>query len=166
MRKAVYTAVVVALVLSTGSASAQPSPKERKAEELIAVLHLEQENDRQLKAQEASFQALSDQQLASADPDPEQKKNFEAFRAQVFALLRKAARWDALKPEYVRLYSSTYTEQEIDGMLAFYTSSVGQAVTAKAAGLSQNAAAILQSHLDAVKPTIQKLMEETMLKLQ
>jgi len=36
--------------------------------------------------------------------------------------------WEAMKPEFIKLYDDTYTEDEISGILLFYQSAPGQAM--------------------------------------
>jgi hypothetical protein len=65
-----------------------------------------------------------------------------------------------MKPEYVRLYSEAYTEQQIDDMLTFYRSSTGQAMVAKTPDLMAKSSVIVQQRVMAARPEMQKLIQE------
>jgi hypothetical protein len=163
----VLTGICLLLAVCLGSpAHADSASKQMKVKELLVLMHLEEDSNRMLKAQEASIQTMSEQQLAGANPDPEQKKHYEVFRAQVLKLLRDALRWDAMEGDYVKLYVETYSESEVDGMLAFYRSPVGRAVVAKTPDLTQRSMFIAQTRIDAVKPKIQGLLDRLMLEMQ
>ncbi len=166
MKKSLQALAIFAMLVSPLYAHADTVSKQRKVGELLVTLHLEEETGRQLRPQEESFRALSQQQMEGATPDPDQKKAFEDFRTQVFSLLRGAGRWSAIRDAYLQLYAETYSEQEVDGMLAFYRPPVGQSVIAKTPELTQRCSLILEKRLDSVKPRIHPLMDAMMLKLQ
>jgi hypothetical protein len=75
-------------------------------------------------------------------------------------LLRGSATWNALEPDFVKLYSDAYSEEEIDGILAFYHSPAGKAMLAKTADLTERSIAISKLRMDAVAPKIQELIDQ------
>jgi len=54
-----------------------------------------------------------------------------------------------LNEKFVQLYADTYTEEEIDAMIAYYTSPVGKKVIAVSSQLTADAAQISNSILGA-----------------
>ncbi|TJZ73208.1 DUF2059 domain-containing protein [Chitiniphilus eburneus] len=52
-----------------------------------------------------------------------------------------------LKPDYIKLYRDTFTQEEIDGLIAFYKTPAGQALVDKMPLVLQNISGILQSRL-------------------
>jgi hypothetical protein len=68
--------------------------------------------------------------------------------------------WNRLEPDYARLYEATYTEDEIDGILAFYKSPSGQAMVEKSPMLVKQSSALVQERMKAVMPQLQQLMKD------
>ena len=66
----------------------------------------------------------------------------------------------ALEPDFVKLYSDAYSEEEIDGILAFYRSPAGRTMLAKAADLTESSIAISQRRMAAVAPKIQEAIDQ------
>ena len=91
----------------------------------------------------------------------DQKKQIDAVQAQVMQLLQKSLGWDALEPEYAKIYAAAYTEEELDGLLAFYRSPAGQAMVAKTPALMSQANTIVQAHMSTVMPQLQQILKES-----
>jgi hypothetical protein len=142
------------------SAYADATSKARKVREMLVAMHLEETTNRLERAQEERVEAISQQQLAGVPLDADQKKAFDDYRAKVVELLRSSASWKALEPDFVKLYSDAYTEEELDGILAFYRSPVGRAMLAKAPELTEQSIAISQRRMTALAPKVQELMDQ------
>jgi hypothetical protein len=70
------------------------------------------------------------QQMFGVTLTPEQTKESEELQGKLATILASALSWEKLKPIYVKLYADTYTEQEMDGIIAFYKSPAGEAMLA------------------------------------
>jgi len=46
--------------------------------------------------------------------------------------------YDKLEPEYIKIYQDTFSEEEIQGMITFYETPVGQSVITKMPLIMQN----------------------------
>jgi hypothetical protein len=58
------------------------------------------------------------------------------------------------------LYADTYTEQEMDGIIAFYKSPAGEAMLAKTPAIMAKANELVQQQMATVMPEIQKLIKD------
>jgi hypothetical protein len=68
--------------------------------------------------------------------------------------------WEKLEPDYTKLYTDAYTEQQLDDLLAFYKSPTGQAVVEKTPILLKESSALAQKRMTAVMPDLQKLIKD------
>ncbi len=148
------------LGLCVRSAHADAASKERKVREMLVALRLEETTNRLEQAQEERIRATSEQQLATASPDPDQKKHYEEFRSRVIDLLRRSASWKALEPDFVRLYSDAYSEEELNGILVFYRSPTGRTMLARNLELTDKCIAISQRRMAELAPKIQELVDQ------
>jgi uncharacterized protein len=77
--------------------------------------------------------------------------------------MRDELAFDKVKDIYVKAYRETFTQEEVDGLIAFYKSPVGKAYAEKVPVVMQRAGAEMQSRLG---PMVQKLnmMQQEFLK--
>jgi hypothetical protein len=113
------------------AACAQAAPASRNSvEAMFSVFDVE-------KVSDANYQALThamDNALASQFPgeaSDEQRESLRIALGRVAALLRSEMGWEKLKPEFEQIYIDTFTQDEIDGVLAFYRSPAGQKMIAR-----------------------------------
>ena len=75
----------------------------------------------------------------------EQQRLMDAIPAKMVALVRQEMSWERLHPIYVEIYRSSFTQEEVDGMLAFYRSPAGAAVVDKLPVVMQKTLGAVQS---------------------
>ena len=104
------------------------------------------------------------QQMFGVKVPASQQKNVDELSDKVSAILSKAVGWSSLEPEYAKLYTETYTEQQIDDLLAFYRSPTGRVMVEKGPILLKQSSAIVQQHMATATPEVQSLIQEFMKK--
>jgi hypothetical protein len=95
-----------------------------------------------------------------------QKKESADFQAKIEALVTDSFSWNALKPEYVKLYADTYTYEDLDGIINFYQSSVGQKMLASTPALMKQSSTIAMNHMQEVQPRMRQMLEDFQKQLQ
>lgn len=96
---------------------------------------------------------------------PEAQAGIDRMVARVADLLRSEMRWSDLEPEYVKVYAETFEQDEVDGMIAFYRTPVGQALIAKMPLVLQKSMALGQARMQSLMPKIMAMMAEEMKQL-
>src|SRR4051812_31679076 len=62
---------------------------------------------------------------------PAEARDFsDRFQQKMMANLKSELSWERMKELYIRVYSETFTQEEIDGLLDFYGSPAGKAFVA------------------------------------
>jgi hypothetical protein len=105
---------------------------------------------------------MSKQQLAGITLDADQQKAYDEFQQNLVDLIRASMSWKALEPDFVKMYSDAYNEEEIDGILAFYHTSAGRAMLAKTPELTERSITISQQRMAEISPKIQALIDKFM----
>lgn len=112
-----------AVVLSTVTSSAEDVlKKEALASELVGFLHVE-------KALDTVFEAIPELQrqiLDSYKLPPEQKDKVRQRVQARMDNLKKSLTWASIRPMYVKIYADNFDEAELEGVIAYYKSPVGQ----------------------------------------
>jgi uncharacterized protein len=152
--------VLTLTIIMTGLlVSAQEPTKEAKIDRILALMKADALADQvfeQMKAMTAS--------MVPPDATEKQRAHAQELDAKVMDLVKARMSWDKMRPEYVRLYSETFADGEIDGMLAFYQSTAGRAVLEKMPLLVSKTMALAQSRMADIMPEIQRLVKEAMQK--
>jgi hypothetical protein len=89
---------------------------------------------------------------------PERQKDIDALQDKLHALFMRTLTWEKLKPSFVKLYADAFTDEELDGLLAFHESPAGQAMITKLPGLMIKANQAVQQATADVMPEIRKLI--------
>jgi len=72
--------------------------------------------------QKGMYESFEGQTLSDA-----QKRTLDAVPAKFEKAIRDEMSWDKLRPRYVQIYQETFTQKEVDGLIAFYKSPTGAA---------------------------------------
>lgn len=110
--------LLVALLAAGLPLSAQePTPGQlRAAERLVAAMQME-----------SSLVPLREQIMAGVHgAAPDTSRIAAESRTRMRETVERNLTWEKVGPEYVRLYASLYTEEELRQLTAFYESPVGQ----------------------------------------
>jgi len=118
-----------------------------KAESLMDSVYgsLEQ-NMRQGMVMAASGKQLTD----------EQKRVLESAPKAFAKVMREELTWASLKPMYIQVYKESFDQEDIDGLIAFYSSKVGQNYINKMPVAMQKIMSAVQQRMG---PMVQKMGE-------
>ncbi len=145
---------------STEPAPAAPlealTSTDEPAGEIVEIIGSSQ-NVEQIKEQIIQSQL---QALQANGIEPEDNESIRAFVRQLDEFMSPHINWEQLKPEYVALYNSTFTPEELKEMLHFYRSPLGQKILKEWPNVLQKTSAILYARAEALSPDIKKITQE------
>jgi hypothetical protein len=157
--------LVVMMAVAPCAARADEASKQAKVRELFVAMRMEHMLDQMLTSIQRQVVAVAQMTPDADKMTPEQKKLTQDFVNQSMKAVSDSVGWTVLEPEYVKLYAATYSEDEIDGILAFYKSPVGQTMLDKTPQLSAGGMNIVQERMAEFKPKIKALQDEYMKQL-
>jgi len=131
-----------------------------KVEEFMNLTHMGESLHRSVALAKSQVTVDAVQELIGAKLTPEAGKAMGQYQDKVALVMSDAIGWERLKPACVQLFAETYTESELDGILAFYKSPPGQAMVAKNPLLMSRASEIMQQRMAEAQPELQKLMRD------
>jgi len=105
--------------------------------------------------QQTIAQATKGQQIP-----PKVQKDIDQRRGEMLAMMKDLLDWKKLEPMYVRIYQKTFTQSEVDGMIAFYKTPAGQAVMSKMPAAMQNTMDEMQQLMGPVMEKMQRLQQD------
>ena len=85
---------------------------------------------------------------------------FEQYMKKVNTLVRENMSWEKMKEPMIQVYIKHFTKQEVQGMIAFYSSDIGKSTIKKMPLVMQDSMGVSQKMIGDVFPQIQVLMDE------
>ncbi len=143
-------AVACLSMVALTSYGQDPSKKEVLAGQLLDQLNIQKMYDNTF----ASIPKMQEQMMAGQEMTPEQKAKFQAQMQASMDAAKSAMDWNSIKPIFVKIYADNFDEVELQGLIDFYKTPVGQAYIQKQ---PQIQAATMQA-MAQIMPKIQAAM--------
>jgi len=137
-------------------AGAQELTKEAKIERLLTVMNADNMIDQM-------FEQIKAMTAAQVPPGstPRQIAQAREVQTKILDLVKARISWEKMRPQYVKLYAETFSDEEIGGMLAFYGSPAGRAMLEKMPALVTKIMEVAQGQMKDVLPEIQRIIRES-----
>lgn len=143
-------------MLCAPAAFGDDASKNAKIEEMLTLT-----NASQMMGQVfAQMKGMATAQLSKMDIPPDKRQVADELQQKILQLVQDSLSWEKLKPKMVEIYASTFTEEEIDGILNFYKSPAGQAMLQKMPQLMQRSMTMTQQMAQEIMPQVEKLLQE------
>lgn len=151
---------LLALLTSLSAHGAPASPA--SIETLLTVTKSEAMMESMYAGMEQLMRQSITQTLQGKSLTAEQQRILDAAPTKFASVMRDEMSWQKMKPLYVQLYSETFEQDEVDGMLAFYESPAGKALINKMPLVMEKSMLLSQSLLTSVIPKMKAAMDEEM----
>ncbi|RJQ77864.1 MAG: DUF2059 domain-containing protein [Desulfobacteraceae bacterium] len=130
--------------------------KTELAKEFMELTHVNRLVD-QIRAQVMQIQ---DQVVAQMDVPDDKKDEATAFQKQVQGKVLEIMDFEQMHNEYITLFASTYTLEELKGMIKFFKSPAGQSLLEKQPGTIQRALEISENRVGMLIPELQRMSQD------
>jgi hypothetical protein len=155
-RLALLLTLVLCLPLA---AHADQASRRAKAAQLVVLLHTER------MVQQASADILKQvsdaaENATGPNPTPQNQARLADFEKNISQLIDTQLGWKAMQPAFTDLYAKTFTEQELDVIVAFYKSPAGVALLENMPTIDAQATQLAHSRLDALQPQLNQLFDD------
>jgi hypothetical protein len=159
----------IALAADNSSPSS-PAPSNPPSEASIKQLLEVAQARKLIDSVMAQMDNLMQQSIAQATQGqkipPKVQKDIDQRHAEMIAMMKELLDWSKLEPMYVRIYQKTFSQQEIDGMIAFYKTPAGQAVIGKMPAVMQNTIEEMQQLMGPVMQKMQKMQQDVVAEMK
>ena len=150
-----------ALALSGAVAQADP-PTTESIERLLTLTRVESMLDGMYANVDQLMRQSMRQRVGTRSLDTEQQRVLDELPGKFVAVMRQEFNWSTLKPQYLRIYQETFEQEEIDGLIAFYSSPAGQAFVSKMPTVMQKSMILAQDQLRTLTPRMTEVVEQAM----
>jgi len=131
-------------------------PKHEKINELMNLMDADAMFDSLYSQIEGMLKNLS----SEFGVQPDEQEIFDSHYLKMIDLMKTEMSWEKVKDPTIEIYRKTFTEAEIDGMLEFYKSEVGQSTLKKLPLVMQESMQMSQTIVKLMMPKIQALSVE------
>jgi uncharacterized protein len=165
-RKIVVAALIAAgvaapaLMPAAYGADADKPPSEQSIHELLAVLQAHNMVDTMMRQMNANFGSMMKQAMGERQLSERQQQIADDARGKIEALLREQLQWSNFEPMMIHVYQSTFSQKDVNGMIAFYKTPTGQAVIAKMPMVVQQTMQAMQERTASLLPQIQQIQRD------
>ncbi|RZF55826.1 DUF2059 domain-containing protein [Acinetobacter halotolerans] len=140
-------------------AFAQQASKE-SVKELLKITKSEQLID-QSNEYISKFTASSIEHITHGqEVNARQKKAIENYSQNIENIVKQDFTWAKLEPEMIKIYVEEFTQEEINGMLEFYKTPVGQSTINKMPIVMQKSMQVGYQQMDELMPKIMRAAEK------
>jgi hypothetical protein len=149
--------LVLALCLPL-TARADEASLRAKAEQVMVLLHTQE-----------TIQRISDnitkqvddaaQKSLSTTPSPDQQAKFDDFKKQVAQVVDSQVGWKSLKDGFADVYTKTFTEEQLDAIIAFYKTPAGAALLNNMPTVNEGVSKLGNARMTALQPQLKQLYE-------
>lgn len=164
LRSILAAALLYAVAVAALAAPAAPAPEAPASEASVRELLQVTDVRAMMRSMEDQVRATVGQSMQHAVQgqalNDAQRAILDRTGKQMVDVMLEQMRYDVMEPEYIRLYTESFSQADVDGMLAFYRSPAGQSMLKKMPGLMKNSMVLIQQRMQLLMPQIQKLQSE------
>lgn len=88
------------------------------------------------------------------------KPHMDKARSRLLVVIGNSISWEVIGPDIVRLYQQSLTREDVDAMIAFYSSPAGRSVVEKIPALTQQSMLYAQEQMATMEPQIEIIVNE------
>jgi uncharacterized protein len=141
------------------AARADDASHRAKAKEMIEILHMERMVSSLMDNAMKQTTSVTAQRYGGQMP-PDVQVSLANFQKKLATLMEPQVGWTGVEPEFIRLYTETFTEEQLDQMLAFYRSPTGKALVEKQPMINEEAAKLLQARAATLQPQVRDMFND------
>lgn len=151
--------VAFALGMLTAVSFAQ-TPSTASIDELLRVTKADQIADAVMAPMEQVMRQSVTASLQGKQVSAQERESIEKFIPKALEVARNELAFANLRPMYTQIYQESFTQEEIDGLIAFYKSPAGLAFTNKMPLVMQKTMLIMQTKMQPMMQRMQAAMKQ------
>jgi len=144
---------------ATSSLHAAPPTKET-VEKLLEVTETKKLLDSMYTQIDKMMQNAIAQNMPEKALGARKKQISERVQAQMMTVIKEELGWERMKDVYVQVYTETFSQEEIEGLIAFYESPAGRAFVTKMPVVMQKSMAMTQQRMAPIMEKMQKVIQD------
>ena len=157
-----HAIAILLLLLSSVLTCTAAQPTSESIDTLLTLTKTEALLDSMYGNVEQVMRQAMAQAVAGKSLSDEQRRYLEATPKRFITFMREELSWDSLKPMYIEIYRDSFTQEEIDGLIAFYQSPVGMAFVNKMPMVMQKSMTSMQARMQPMMEKMRAAMRQAL----
>jgi hypothetical protein len=149
--------LVMSLAAVSHGFAADTTPSDASIKQLLEVTQARKMVDTTNGQMQAMMKNAMQAATQGQSVTPKIQKEIDDVEQQITSEVKEALNWNKLEAMYIRVYQKSFTADEVDGLVAFYKSPVGQALLTKMPIVLKNTTTELQQ---MVMPMMQRMQQK------
>jgi uncharacterized protein len=166
MRKLMPIVLISSLLFCNPAFAADSKPSEQSVKELLAVSEVKKLTDEVMGQVDGIMELVIQQVSQSEQVSPEEQKIMDNMKTKMVNALKQEMKWEGIEAYYIQVYQETFTQDEVNGILAFYKTPAGQATIKKMPVLMQQTMLETQSRMLRLMGQFEEIQKEAQEKLE
>ncbi len=162
MKRFLTAASIVILAATAAAPSFAATPTVESVDALLQVTHTQNLLESLYGNMEQTMRQTMQHMSAGQNLNDEQKRVLESTPKKFAEVVRQEFTWDKLRPVYINIYQESFTQEEIDGLIAFYRTPAGDALVKKMPLVMQKSMAAMQGMLGPMVDKMKVAMQDAM----
>ncbi len=130
------TLLLLAVLTFSLSAPAAP-PSDKSINQLLQLTKVDQQADFVFTQMEDAMRAGIQRAAKGKTLNAEERAILDRQQAKMAGIMKEELSWEKMKDQYVQVYRETFSQEEIDGLIAFFQNAGRPVVCEQAAGLDE-----------------------------
>jgi hypothetical protein len=140
-------------------AAAEP-PTPASIERLFRQVELEKMVQQMAAQSDQMMRAGMEEAVNQNNPTPEMRERVAALQDKMSGVIRDELSFPKLKPLIAKVYADTFTQEEVDSLIAFYESPGGRALINKMPLVMNRTMMIMQQRMGPMTERMKKALKE------
>ncbi|SEB79034.1 hypothetical protein SAMN05443244_1847 [Terriglobus roseus] len=164
--RSMHTLAVALCLAAAPFAHADDASHRAKAEQMLQLTHTDSMMKEQLSNLQERINGMAKQQSGQGTLTPAQTTLTTTYLKQVQDLTNDEVGWEKLRPAVVQSYADTFTDADLDGIIAFYKSPAGMALLTKSPEIAGKTMTMVQDKIKDLQPKLGAMTEDYAKKMQ
>lgn len=100
------------------------------------------------------------QALAGKEPSPGQRTKIDEMRTKLSTMIKEELSFEKTKDIYLQVYKDTFSQEEVNSIIAFYASPAGRSMVQKLPDAMQKGGNLMQQRLAPTMQRMQGMMQD------
>ncbi len=149
-------AVLIAGVALCAGSVAHAAASAESVERLMQAMQVQRQLETIYAQTLPAMQSAMRQALQRQGAPEETTRAMDAVLPRVNAVVQEELSWAKLKPDFAAIYAETFTQEEVDGLIAFYQGPLGKSLIAKTPQLALRSTQMMQQRIG---PMMERMMQ-------
>jgi len=145
MKNFVNYVLLAVLLVSTQAFAQSTKPTPESLAKLFELTEVRAMIPRLQEQLDGMMGNMTQEILKGKSITPEQQKALDVFRAKVVKIQKDEISWETVEPKITEIYQNTLSQQDVDGIIAFYQTPAGQSFVKKMPEIMQQTMMMMQT---------------------